>query len=155
MPGTVQDCTFDMPKRAVTHAPSSARISLDAAGIGRTPRDAAGRSLWDDREARRTAMRIRDLWRFGSSTTPTGIHELPANGVVHLPRGDGLRLRVARGQIWVTRAGDREDHVLGEGAVLELERHGRALAWALQPSRIEVSREAEPAALPAHPALAR
>lgn len=99
-------------------------------------------------------MRIRELWPFGSGTTPTGIQELPANGVLRLPQGDALRLRVASGQVWVTRAGDREDHVLGEGDVLALEARGRAVALALRPSRVEVYRETEAAALPARPVLA-
>lgn len=66
-----------------------------------------------------------------------------------LPPGrDGLTVRVEEGLVVVTQAGRIEDHVLGPGESLRLDRHGLGLAWALVPSRAVISRGGEPASAP-------
>ncbi len=89
----------------------------------------------------------------GAQGAAEGEHELAANAVLRLPRR--RLVRVVAGQVVVTRAGDPEDHVLEAGAELDLAGYGRALAWALQPSRIEVRSRSERAQAPAEVALAR
>ncbi len=62
---------------------------------------------------------------------------LAVNEVLALP--PGATVRVEFGQVVITVEGDAEDHVLDGGAALELPRRGRALAWALGPSRIALT----------------
>jgi hypothetical protein len=71
--------------------------------------------------------------------------EIPENATVRLPRGRRPTLvRVERGTVLVTRAGDHEDHVLGPGDELLLPPRGLAVAWALTEAGMEVS-DAAPA----------
>jgi hypothetical protein len=56
------------------------------------------------------------------------------------PARGGLTIRVEEGLVVVTQAGRPEDHVLGPGQSLRLDRRGLALAWALEPSRAVISR---------------
>jgi len=63
-----------------------------------------------------------------------GRHVLEVDEVLRLPAGGAVR--VEAGQVVITVEGDAVDHVLDPGVELELPRHGRALAWALAPSRI-------------------
>jgi Protein of unknown function (DUF2917) len=53
----------------------------------------------------------------------------------------GVRLAVESGRVWVTRAGDPADHLLGGGAVMEIEPGSRALVSAEGAARIAVSDE--------------
>lgn len=72
-----------------------------------------------------------------------GVRALERDEVLALPGGrQGSSVRVEAGTIIVTREGDPEDHVLLAGSELQVPGRGRALAWALEPSRIEVRRGA-------------
>jgi hypothetical protein len=50
--------------------------------------------------------------------------------VVELPDARGTTLRLARGSLWITQAGDRRDIVLSAGEAWTVERHGLTLAEA-------------------------
>jgi Protein of unknown function (DUF2917) len=60
---------------------------------------------------------------------------LSEGGIVQLRNGAGLRIAVARGQIWITQEGDPRDVVLESGQSVRIERNGLTLIEALQPSR--------------------
>lgn len=82
-------------------------------------------------------------WRSGWSGWWSGagqeVRELARDEVLRLPRRRaGFRIQVQEGTLVVTREGDPEDHVLEAGAALELTGPGLTLAWALEPSRVEV-----------------
>lgn len=53
----------------------------------------------------------------------------------------GVRLAVESGRVWVTCAGDPADHLLGGGAVMQIEPGARALVGAEGPARVAVSAE--------------
>jgi hypothetical protein len=70
---------------------------------------------------------------------PDGFRTLAPDEVVRLPRPRaGVLVRVVAGLVVVSREGDPEDHVLGAGAEAWFPGKGLSLAWALDPSRIEV-----------------
>lgn len=102
-------------------------------------------------------MRIGDLWRRLRGGESLGTHELEANGVLRLPAEVGVTVRVEAGHVVITREGDEEDHVLEPGAVFVLEprSNSNSVAWALQPSRVEVRTWSEHATVPAAPLFAR
>ncbi len=52
---------------------------------------------------------------------------------------EGIRVRVAAGEVWLTREGDVEDHVLAAPQTFRSERRGRLAVQALGPARLEVS----------------
>ncbi|HZZ86003.1 MAG TPA: DUF2917 domain-containing protein [Anaeromyxobacteraceae bacterium] len=84
-----------------------------------------------------------------------GRFELPRDGTLRLRSGsEGLRLRVERGVLLVTREGDGDDHVVTAGRELLVTGPGLVVAWALEQASIAVQRA--PAGAPAHgqPALA-
>lgn len=51
----------------------------------------------------------------------------------------GVRLAVESGRVWVTRAGDPADHLLGGGAVMQIEPGARALVGAEGPAQVAVT----------------
>lgn len=51
----------------------------------------------------------------------------------------GVRLAVVSGRVWVTRAGDPADHLLGGGAVMQIEPGARALVGAESPAQVAVT----------------
>jgi hypothetical protein len=66
---------------------------------------------------------------------PTDPERTLAGGELqHLPQRD-LTIRCISGQIWLTRHGDSEDHILGPGQALAVGRDDRALIQALRESR--------------------
>jgi hypothetical protein len=61
--------------------------------------------------------------------------KFPGPVVLHLRPGEllavaGVRLVVESGRVWVTRAGDPADHLLGGGAQMQIEPGARALVGA-------------------------
>jgi hypothetical protein len=79
----------------------------------------------------------------GGTTSRMGIEgrvlELERNEARALPTSrNGLRVRVRRGTLVVTQAGDREDHIVRAGEELALPPGGLVVAWALTPSAIAV-----------------
>ncbi len=85
---------------------------------------------------------MRDMWRsvWGSGDGEE-VRVLARDQVLRLPAWrEGSAVRVESGMVVVTREGDPEDHVLQAGAELRVPGHGLALAWALEPSRVEVRR---------------
>jgi hypothetical protein len=74
--------------------------------------------------------------------------DLRNDDTLRLPRGVAAAVRVERGTVLVTQAGDPEDHVLEPGDELRLPAGGVAVAWALTDARIAVF-AAEPAPLAA------
>ena len=75
-----------------------------------------------------------------------GIHKLRraetermlAGGVLqHLPQRD-LSIRCISGQLWLTRHGDREDHILGPGQTLTVGRDDQAVIQGLRDSRFRL-----------------
>jgi hypothetical protein len=75
-------------------------------------------------------------WLGLGRAAPAGPWELALDETRRLPRGGVVR--VEAGQVVVTREGDPIDHVLAPGDALELASRGRAVAWALGPSRVVV-----------------
>jgi hypothetical protein len=63
------------------------------------------------------------------------LQTLRAGSIMHLGSGGG-RLEVVRGRVWLTRAGDLDDHVLLSGTTLALAPSGRVLieAWDDEPA---------------------
>jgi hypothetical protein len=51
----------------------------------------------------------------------------------------GVRLVVESGRVWVTRAGDPVDHLLGGGATMQIEPGARALVGAEGPAQVAVT----------------
>lgn len=68
----------------------------------------------------------------------------PGPVVLHLRPGEllaiaGVRLVVRSGRVWVTRAGDPADHLLGDGAEMQIEPGARALVGAEGAAQVAVS----------------
>jgi hypothetical protein len=59
-----------------------------------------------------------------------------------------IAVRVRVGEVWITRQGDPEDHILGAAHTLEVDGKGRVAVMALTPARLEIT-EPPPRALPA------
>jgi hypothetical protein len=58
-----------------------------------------------------------------------------------------IAVRVRSGEVWITRQGDPEDHILGAAHTLEVDGKGRVAVLALTPARLEIT---EPAPRPLH-----
>lgn len=82
-----------------------------------------------------------------STKTTQGTWELERDATLRLAAGrEGILLRAERGTVLVTREGDAEDHVVVPGEPLLVTGKGLVVAWALEPSRLNVAlRGAEPA----------
>lgn len=50
----------------------------------------------------------------------------------------GVEVRIAAGEVWITRERDLEDHVLSAPATFESRSRGRMVVLALSPARLEV-----------------
>ena len=59
---------------------------------------------------------------------------LEAGQVLTLDDAAGTRVVPRLGTIWVTEEGDSEDHIVGPGETLIIDRGGRTLLQALQPA---------------------
>lgn len=59
---------------------------------------------------------------------------LEAGQVLTLDDAAGTRIVSRLGTVWVTEEGDQEDHILGPGETLTIDRGGRTLLQALQPA---------------------
>jgi hypothetical protein len=62
---------------------------------------------------------------------------LAARQMLALPNQD-LSVVCLEGEIWLTRAGDFEDHIIGAGERFAIRRGDRAVVQALQPSRMRL-----------------
>ncbi len=84
-------------------------------------------------------------WRSAwSSEDGQEVRDLGRDQVLRLPGWrEGSSVRVESGMIVITREGDPEDHVLQAGAELRVPGRGLAVAWALEPSRVQVRRGGE------------
>jgi hypothetical protein len=56
----------------------------------------------------------------------------------------GIRLVVRSGEVWITREGDSNDHVLTAAQGMESRRRGKLVVMALSPARVEVTALAAP-----------
>ena len=56
---------------------------------------------------------------------------LKAREILPIEDGAGIEVKCLRGNLWITQPGDPEDHVIGGGESLVLDRPGLALATAL------------------------
>ena len=85
---------------------------------------------------------MQGMWRsWWSRGDGEEVRALARDQVLRLPGWrEGAWVRVESGTILVTREGDPEDHVLQAGAELRVPGRGLAVAWALEPSRVEVRR---------------
>jgi hypothetical protein len=63
---------------------------------------------------------------------------LKANELLNLDDARGSTIRVARGQVWMTQYGDLADHVLEAGDSWAIERNGRTVLQAQQPTIVDV-----------------
>jgi len=52
--------------------------------------------------------------------------------------GTGVEVRIAAGEVWITRERDPEDHVLAAPATFESRSRGRLVVLALSAARLEV-----------------
>ena len=69
--------------------------------------------------------------------------DLARDATLRIPRNRGTAvIRVERGVVLVTRAGDLEDHVLERGMELRVSEPGLVVAWALEESTVRVGEEA-------------
>jgi hypothetical protein len=59
---------------------------------------------------------------------------LEAGQVLTLDDAAGTRIVSRLGTVWVTEEGDPEDHIVGPGETLVVDRGGRTLLQALQPA---------------------
>jgi hypothetical protein len=81
--------------------------------------------------------RTRETVRDGQ---PPGSVELARDETLRVPRRGGTAvIRVERGVVLVTRAGDVEDHVLERGMELRVSEPGLLVAWALEPSTLRLT----------------
>ncbi|MFA5124123.1 DUF2917 domain-containing protein [Zavarzinia sp.] len=56
-----------------------------------------------------------------------------------VPRGENLTLTCLSGELWLTRDGDPEDHILGPGRSFAIRRGDGAAVQALRPSRVSLA----------------
>jgi hypothetical protein len=69
--------------------------------------------------------------------------DLARDETLRIPRRGGTAaIRVERGVVLVTRAGDLEDHVLERGMELRVSEPGLVVAWALEASTLRVGEAA-------------
>ena len=112
--------------------------------------------------ARREEGTLQGAWRAWKSrrggtnaNAERGVEVLARDQVLRLPGWrEGSSVRVEAGIVIVTREGDPEDHVLRAGAQLRVPGRGLALAWAQEPSRVEIRRGGAERAGGQAPALA-
>lgn len=96
-----------------------------------------GPARGEERTMREALQAWRSWWNGGGEEQRV----LARDEVFRLPGGRaGSWIRVVAGAVIVTREGDPEDHVLQAGTELRLPGRGLAVAWALEPSRVEVRR---------------
>jgi hypothetical protein len=94
-------------------------------------------------EARRAAFAARPAATPARNATEfrTGMHGLPIerplarNQLLALPDADAT-LTCMEGELWLTREGDGEDHILDPGGSFTVHRGDRAVVQALKASRI-------------------
>jgi hypothetical protein len=97
-------------------------------------------------EARRAAFAARPAAAPARNATEfrTGMHAssreqfLAKRQLLTLPDA-GATLACLEGELWLTREGDSEDHILGPGGSFRVRRGDRAAVQALQPSRLRLS----------------
>ncbi|MFZ1105503.1 MAG: DUF2917 domain-containing protein [Hyphomicrobiaceae bacterium] len=63
---------------------------------------------------------------------------LPARCVHCVEDGKDLEVMAASGTVWITQARDRRDVILTRGQAFILDRHGRAVVYALEEAAIVV-----------------
>lgn len=64
---------------------------------------------------------------------------LARDGLLGIDDGRGLRLRVAAGAVWLTQQDDGRDVVLREGESFVIDRPGRTVVQALDPSELALN----------------
>lgn len=64
---------------------------------------------------------------------------------------EGILVRVVAGEVWITREGDREDHVVAAPRAFQSTGRGRLAVQALGPARLEVSPLVSGVLLEVHP----
>lgn len=64
---------------------------------------------------------------------------LARDGLLGIDDGRGLRLRVASGAVWLTQQDDGRDVVLREGESFVIDRPGRTVVQALDPSELALN----------------
>jgi len=79
------------------------------------------------------------------SRDETETRELGANATLPVkPWRRGVTLRVERGIVLVTQAGDPTDHILTGGEAIHLPPGGLVVTWALEPARLTLARGQAP-----------
>lgn len=82
------------------------------------------------------------------SSVPTTVDRLryvAGRSLLTLDAVPGMRLRVEKGQVWITQSGRPDDHVLGPGEWLLPQQRGLMLVYAFEPAMVAVSMPAEAA----------
>ncbi len=64
---------------------------------------------------------------------------LARDGLLGIDDGRGLRLRVASGAVWLTQQDDGRDVVLREGESFVIDRPGRTVVQALDPTELALN----------------
>lgn len=70
---------------------------------------------------------------------------LEAHQVLRLRNASGTRMQCLQGALWVTQYRDHQDHFVGPGDILTLDRAGLALIHAIAPTGLVLSEPAPPA----------
>lgn len=69
---------------------------------------------------------------------------LEAHQVLRLRNASGTQVQCLQGALWVTQYRDHQDHFVGPGNVLTLDRAGLALIHAIAPTELVLSEPAPP-----------
>lgn len=77
--------------------------------------------------------------------------QLERREIICLPGGGGLCVVCLAGTLWVTREGDRRDHVLTDGQSLRCDRPGTAVVQALARSQLRVAAQSPAGAAAGRP----
>lgn len=68
-----------------------------------------------------------------------GSTAIPHGGLLVIEDGKGIAVEVWDGELWITQAHDRRDHLVRAGDSFRLEREGQVLVSALGPGRITLT----------------
>jgi hypothetical protein len=63
---------------------------------------------------------------------------LAAGEVLSLDNVEGILIHARDGTVWITEENDLEDHIVGPGCALVIDKPGRTVVQAIAPARISI-----------------